>query len=124
MMKKVNNKKGFTLAELLVVLAILAILVAVAIPLFSGAVSEAQKTAREANVRAVRAAAVVEILTNDSVVEKGTNGWYAEAEVSKSGEMTNLKITACTDSSPTITYPTGNAVNGTYKVPVDDVKSH
>ncbi|MEG1314120.1 MAG: prepilin-type N-terminal cleavage/methylation domain-containing protein, partial [Anaerovoracaceae bacterium] len=30
------NKKGFTLAELLVVVAIIAILVAVSIPIFSG----------------------------------------------------------------------------------------
>ena len=35
-MKTKINRKGFTLAELLVVVAILAILVAVSIPIFTG----------------------------------------------------------------------------------------
>ncbi len=34
-MKKLNNKKGFTLAELLIVVAIIAVLVAISIPIFS-----------------------------------------------------------------------------------------
>lgn len=35
-MKKVNNKKGFTLIELIVVIAILGIIAAIAIPRFTG----------------------------------------------------------------------------------------
>ncbi|MEG2785480.1 MAG: prepilin-type N-terminal cleavage/methylation domain-containing protein, partial [Anaerovoracaceae bacterium] len=46
------NKKGFTLAELLVVVAIIAILVAVSIPIFSGKLEEARKNTDLANVRA------------------------------------------------------------------------
>ena len=36
MLKKFTNKKGFTLMEMLIVVAIIAILVAIAIPTFSG----------------------------------------------------------------------------------------
>ena len=38
-----NNKKGFTLAELLIVVAIIAVLVAIAIPVFT---SQLEKAAR------------------------------------------------------------------------------
>lgn len=122
MKKKVNNKKGFTLAELLVVLAILAVLVAVAIPLFTGAISTAEKTAKDANVRAIRAAGVVEILTAKPTPTEGTNGWYATATVGTDGEMSGLTISACNDTTPSVTYPAGGTVNGEYKVPVNDVK--
>lgn len=117
MKKKVNNKKGFTLAELLVVLAILAVLVAVAIPLFTGAISDAQKTAIDANVRAIRSAAVTEILSNNAVPKTGP--WSAEAKISKSGEMTDLVVKQETLSSETIP----STPDGTYKISVKDVKT-
>lgn len=44
-MKKVNNKKGFTIVELVIVIAVIAILAAVLIPTFSGVVEKANKTA-------------------------------------------------------------------------------
>lgn len=50
-MKKMNNKKGFTLAELLIVIAIIAILIAIAIPAFSGALDEAKIQTDHANMR-------------------------------------------------------------------------
>ena len=39
MLKKFTNKKGFTLMEMLIVVAIIAILVAIAIPTFSGSLT-------------------------------------------------------------------------------------
>lgn len=44
-MKKVNNKKGFTIVELVIVIAVIAILAAVLIPTFSGVVERANETA-------------------------------------------------------------------------------
>ena len=49
-MKKVNEK-GFTLAELLIVVAILAVLVAVAIPVFTEQLEKARESTDVANVR-------------------------------------------------------------------------
>ena len=45
------NKKGFTLAELLIVIAIIAILVAIAVPAFSGSLDNARLQADHANIR-------------------------------------------------------------------------
>ena len=53
-MKKMN-KKGFTLAELLIVLAILAILIAIAIPVFSAQLENAKRQADHANLRSAYA---------------------------------------------------------------------
>ena len=51
-MKKLN-KKGFTIVELVIVIAVIAILSAVLIPTFSGVVGEANKTAVVADAKAV-----------------------------------------------------------------------
>lgn len=52
-----NNKKGFTLAELLIVVAIIAILIAIAIPVFSGQLDNAKIQTDHANMRSAYALA-------------------------------------------------------------------
>ena len=44
---KRNNKKGFTIVELVIVIAVIAILSAVMIPTFSGITTKAQESARD-----------------------------------------------------------------------------
>jgi len=70
MTKKLNNKKGFTLAELLVVVAIIAVLVAVSIPIFSAQTKKANLATNQANARAAKAAAVTEVLGNGATGEQ------------------------------------------------------
>ncbi len=53
-MKK-TNKKGFTLADLLIVIAIIAVLIAIAIPTFSGALRNARLQTDHANIRSAYA---------------------------------------------------------------------
>ena len=65
MLNKKVNKKGFTLAELLIVIAILGILVAVSIPVFVGKLDDAKVKTDTANERAAKAAAVTEFLNED-----------------------------------------------------------
>lgn len=60
-----NNKKGFTLAELLVVVAIIAVLVAIAIPVFSAATDKAQQAVYQANARSAYAEAMVNVLSDN-----------------------------------------------------------
>lgn len=70
MMQKLKNvklnKKGFTLAELLIVVAIIAVLVAIAIPVFSSSLSKARDAVTEANERAAKSAAMVDYLESMS----------------------------------------------------------
>ncbi len=48
---KRNNKKGFTIVELVIVIAVIAILSAVLIPTFGGVTAKAQDTARDQEAR-------------------------------------------------------------------------
>ena len=54
----VNRRKGFTLAELLIVVAIVGILVAVSIPIFTSQLEKSREATDVANMRAAKAAAV------------------------------------------------------------------
>ena len=63
-MKKMNNKKGFTLAELLIVVAIIAVLVAISIPIFTTQLEKAREATDMANVRSAYAEVVADYLTN------------------------------------------------------------
>ena len=67
-MKK-TNKKGFTLAELLVVVAIIAVLVAIAIPIFTSQLEKAREATDAANIRAAYAEVVSDKITDG---DKGT----------------------------------------------------
>lgn len=60
------NKKGFTLAELLIVVAIIAILVAIAIPIFTNQLNKARISRDEANVRSAKAEAINWLLSDDT----------------------------------------------------------
>ena len=73
MFKKLN-KKGFTLAELLVVVAIIGVLVAVSIPIFTSQLRKAKVATDQANARAGKAAAVAAALEAQS--ESATTYYY------------------------------------------------
>lgn len=56
---KRKDKKGFTLMEMLIVVAIIAILVAIAVPSFNSSLETAKKAADEANMRTAKSVAAV-----------------------------------------------------------------
>lgn len=62
MMKKLKKKKAFTLAELLIVIAIIAVLVAIAIPVFQTQLDKAERSVLAANCRSVLSEATVDYL--------------------------------------------------------------
>lgn len=63
-MKKNNKKKGFTLVELVVVIAVLGILAAVAVPRLSGFQEKAKVSAHQVNIKTLENAAALYIAEN------------------------------------------------------------
>ena len=93
-LNKKLNKKGFTLAELLIVVAIIAILVAIALPLFFGALDNAKEQTFNANLRSLKAAGVTAILKDGPDNIKGDGDVYEiKGNVDAKGNITNVSIT-------------------------------
>ena len=64
--KAKENKKGFTLAELLIVVAIIAVLVAISIPIFTSQLEKSRDTTTVSNLRAAYAEAQAAYLSEDA----------------------------------------------------------
>lgn len=59
-----QGKKGFTLMEMLIVIAIIAILIAIAIPLFTSQLNAAKDAQDEANARSIYALVTADEMVN------------------------------------------------------------
>ncbi len=60
-----RNSKGFTLAELLIVVAIIGVLVAVSIPVFTSQLDKAKISTNASNIRSAKAAAIYDYEYNE-----------------------------------------------------------
>ena len=87
--KKMKRSGGFTLIEMLIVVAIIAILVIVSIPMVSSSLDKAKKATDAANVRAAKAAAMIEYMMSED-----TDGatYYYDADTGKAqGAKADIK---------------------------------
>ncbi len=113
-MKK-NNKKGFTLAELLIVVAIIAVLVAIAIPVFSAQLEKAKESTDMANIRSAYATLVAKYLEDNSpgtITVQGAGQDTADWKTSGAGSLQGL----ANGSSYNISFNPGK----TYTVSIDN----
>lgn len=77
MFKKLkNSKKGFTLAELLIVVAIIGVLVAISIPIFTGQLEKAREATDAANIRAAYAAVSTDVLLDPQAKDEANGVDY------------------------------------------------
>ena len=102
-MKK-NNKKGFTLAELLIVVAIIAVLVAISIPIFNAQLRKARLATNQANARAAYAEVVAETLTKGYA---GGTGTYDVAKAKLTGSVAAQTATVSADSKAIASWSVG-----------------
>ena len=84
-MKKLKNSKGFTLMEMLIVVAIIAILVAIAIPTFNNQLEKAREATDLANLRSAYAEVMASALTGD-------DDEAAKADVSHTGTTWSKEV--------------------------------
>ena len=87
------NKKGFTLMEMLIVVAIIAILVAISIPTFTGSLDKANSATDAANLRAAKA-----VVINGELSATEVSGYY-DFETGAFGEKTNADKGKCKNHS-------------------------
>lgn len=71
-MRKMKNSKGFTLMEMLIVVAIIAVLIAIAIPTFNASLNKARVATDEANIRSGYASVMATVLTADEEIKTET----------------------------------------------------
>lgn len=87
-MNKIKNTKGFTLMEMLIVVAIIAILIAIAIPTFTAQLEKAREAADIANIRSAYSEAMVKYLDG---VTKGEGDNKTPDTSAETPEMTQTK---------------------------------
>ena len=88
---KRTNEKGFTLMELLIVLAIIAILIAIAIPTFSSQMEKSREATDLANVRSAYAELMVKVNEADGAtpitveLKQKTTDWQTKLPITIAG---------------------------------------
>ena len=110
-MKK--NNKGFTLMEMLIVVAIIAVLVAIAIPTFTSALEKSREATDAANLRAAYAEVTVAGLTE---AENDANGVKRTGNAGEYVWTKDVKLVQKQDGWQNASYTT----NGIGGVAVDE----
>jgi prepilin-type N-terminal cleavage/methylation domain-containing protein len=73
---KTNKKNGFTLIELIIVMVILGIMAAVAVPRYLDSISNAEESAEDAVISAIRSG--LKQAANDSLYTNGRASWPSD----------------------------------------------
>ena len=110
-----QNKNGFTLMEMLIVIAIIAVLIAVAIPVFASQLEKAREATDLANVRSAYAQVSTEALLGDSEATVTVNlkqkqaDWQSVDPVNIGG-IVHSKSQGNTDNWKGVAAPNGTCV--------------
>lgn len=106
--EKLRKHEGFTLVEMLIVVAIIAILIAVSIPMMNNALEKARHAVDEANIRSAIGLASAEVLANNHTTDQE---WQYvvdanhQGKLADSGGITPQCLSTCTNRGPlTVNY--------------------
>jgi type IV pilus assembly protein PilA len=125
---KKRGAKGFTLMEMLIVVAIIAVLIAIAIPIFTSQLEQSRESTDKGNLRSAYAELAAEYLTNggsaNSItvpVNQRQEGWQqdggsATTKIGADLEMSGVShggidVSAKTDGSYTLTITTSGEIS-------------
>lgn len=99
--EKIRNKKGFTLVEMLIVVAIIAILIAVSIPLVGNSLERARHSTDAANERAAKAEILLQYMAAKEDVKIYADGSATTA-------LTGTDAVLATDGTTAYYYDAAN----------------
>lgn len=108
-----NRKQGFTLAELLIVVAIIGVLVAVSVPIFTAQRRKAVDAVNKANIRAAKAMALAAFYDDETVYVPNRYGTQMAYFKYTDGSLVRLDTTLAS-----------NQVNDKAKTVCDQARQH
>lgn len=97
-MKKLNNKKGFTIVELVIVIAVIGILAAVLIPTFSGVIDKANESNALSEASNSLKVVLAELAEDGKVLDDATFLYVKDDSVVYTIEYKNNQLGAVTKS--------------------------
>ena len=105
--EKFRNKKGFTLVEMLIVVAIIAILIAVSIPMIGGALEKTREAVDDANHRDAIALGNIAFLTGeaDFSADATDKTYYYVVSDDHQGKLVPTSDTGATPEAAKCTCP-------------------
>ena len=105
-MKKINNEKGFSLVEILTIVAIIAVLVGIAIPVLKTQIEKSREQADATNIRSAYAEIVTASLAHPSLDSSATveklqtvEGWSAKDIIN---DIAGIPVDKLNSDDPTI----------------------
>ena len=120
MLKRMRkNKKGFTLAELLIVVAIIGVLVAISIPIFTSQLEKSREAVDEANLRNAYAELSAAAITGDELKGKTEGKITLNAAAANANEYTATVKATQTDGK-TWTSGSNPSIGGVSVAPTAD----
>jgi len=122
-MRKMMNKKGFTLVELMIVVVILGILVAIAVPIYSAVTKNAKRKACQGDIRIIRSNLASYIMTggtDGAMLTTAPSNIYNEANFAKMFD--NNVVPQCPNAKANyvVTFKTDDITKFTIACPATD----
>ncbi len=105
-----KKRKGFTIVELIVVMAIIAILTLIAVPTFTKFIDDAAETTTEANARTLYEVAMTEVVSTVTSPEDYATFADLSDEIATGANITGAVVT--TTAYKIGTVPTDDATDG------------